>query len=125
MIHQRLYSTDDLDNVVDSKLNNLFEDIEGYIFEGNDYNRMNFKRALVFCNDQIFKKSSIEIDQLDRWINAYYWYSVYIKGLENQNISIDNHKQSRFKLIEQIDYYTSSDFDWSVIKNIDKELELK
>ncbi len=125
MIHQRLYSTDDLDNVIDSRLNNLLEDMKGYVFEGNDYNKLNFKRALVFYDDQIFINSSLEINQLDRWINAYYWYSVYIKELENQGIPIDNHEQPRFKLIEHIDYFSNSDFDWTVIEKIDKELELK
>ena len=65
--HQLPYdSSDDLDDVIDSRLNNLFEDVEGYIFfDGNEYNKLNFIRALFFYDDQIFKKSSIEINQLD------------------------------------------------------------
>lgn len=115
----------DLDNVLTSQLNSLFENTDGYIFEGNDYNKQNFKRALIFYDDELFNKSSLKIDKLHRWVNAYYWYSVYVKELENQNISINNHRQSRLKLIENIDHYASPDFDWTVIENIDNELNLK
>ncbi|ADV48753.1 hypothetical protein Celal_1440 [Cellulophaga algicola DSM 14237] len=103
-------------------MNEEFKSLKRYIFEGANYNISNFNRALVFYDDQIFKKASLEINPLDTWINAYYWYSIYINELKKQNISIGSHKQSKLKLIEQIDYFTASDFDWSIIEQIDNEL---
>lgn len=125
MIDSSLYPTEELDNIINSRLLGEFENMQGYVFEGTDYNKINFNRLQVFYDNKIFDKAYLVVNQLIRWINAYYWYSVYMNELKNQNISIENHKQLRFKLIERIDHYTIPDFDWTIIEKIDNEFELK
>lgn len=123
MLDSTLYSINKLDALI-KKLAVGFEDLIAYNFEGANYNEINFKRLLIFYDDDLFEKASFKISQQKRWINAYYWYSVYLKELLMQKISIENHRQTRFKLIEQIDYCSGSDFDWSIIDNIDKEFNI-
>ncbi len=124
MIDLRLFSIEELDELINTKLDIEIQNLKGYVFEGANYNRINFKRLLVFYNNELFEKSNISINQIDRWINAYYWYSIYINELKKQNISIENHRQPRSKLIEQIDYYADSDFDWRIIEKIENELKI-
>lgn len=124
MIDSILCSIHEIDLLINSKLKGDFDSTD-YNFEGAVYNEINFKRLLIFYDNDLFEKASLGISLLIRWINAYYWYSVYLSELQSQKISIENHRQPRFKLIEQIDYYSSSDFDWSIIENIDKELKIK
>lgn len=123
MLDSTLYSINKLDALI-KKLAVGFEDLIAYNFEGANYNEINFKRLLIFYDSDLFEKASFKISQQKRWINAYYWYSVYLKELQIQKISIENHRQPRFKLIEQIDYCSGSDFDWSIIDNIDKEFNI-
>jgi len=120
-----LYSIDKLDFILNTKLNDAVIDLKEYVFEGDDYNRINFNRLLVFYDDRLFEKTVFSINPIDRWINAYYWYSVYINELKKQGISIENHRQPRFKLLEQIDYIADSSFDWSIIEKIENEYDLK
>ncbi len=120
-----LYSLDKLDFILKTKLNDAVIDLKEYVFEGDDYNRINFNRLLVFYDDRLFEKAVFSINPIDRWINAYYWYSVYINELKKQGISIENHRQPRFKLLEQIDYVADSSFDWSIIEKIENEYDLK
>lgn len=44
------------------------------------------------------------------------------RNLKNKIFLIENHFQPKFKLIEQIDYYTDSDFDWNIIEEIENNL---
>lgn len=125
MIDSRLYPIIEIDSLIHNTLKQDFECLRNYSFEGEEYNEINFKRLLIFYDNDLFEKASLGISLLIRWINAYYWYSIYMSELQSQKISIENHKQPRIKLIEQIDYYSSSDFDWSIIENIDKELNIK
>lgn len=125
MIDSILYPTVELDDIICSKLKSVFETLQGYTFEGSDYNKLNFYRSLVFYDDSIYENALLNTNMLTRWLNAYYWYSVYLFELRKQSISIENHKQSRFKIIEQIDYYANPDFDWSIIEKVDNEFELK
>ena len=125
MIGSRLFSIEELDKLIYTKLDSEIQNLKGYVLEGDNYNRINFKRLLVFYNNELFEKSNININKIDRWINAYYWYSIYITELKKQNISIESHIQPRSKLIEQIDYYADSDFNWRIIEKIENELEIK
>jgi hypothetical protein len=124
MIDSILYSIHKIDTLIQNELKGDFDRAD-YNLEGAVYNEINFKRLLIFYDNELFEKASLGISLLIRWINAYYWYSIYLSELQTQKISIENHRQSRFKLIEQIEYYSSSDFDWSIIENIDKELKIK
>jgi hypothetical protein len=123
MIDSILYSIHEIDALIQNELKGDFDRAD-YHFEGAEYNEINFKRLLIFYDNNLFEKASLGIPPLIRWINAYYWYSVYLSELQTQHISIENHRQPRLKLIEQINYNSSSDFDWSIIENIDKELKL-
>jgi len=125
MIDSTFYPANELDDIISSKLKSVFETLQGYIFEGSDYNKLNFYRSLIFYDDRIYENALLNTNKLTRWLNAYYWYSVYLYELRKQNISIENHKQSRFKIIEQIDYYANPDFDWSIIEKVDNEFKLK
>jgi hypothetical protein len=120
-----LYSTDKLDFVLKTKLKDAVNDLKEYIFEGENYNKINFNRFLVFYDDRLFEEALLDIKPVDRWINAYFWYSTYINELKKQGISIENHKQPRFKLLEQIDYVAGSNFDWSIIEKIENKYDLK
>jgi hypothetical protein len=120
-----VYSKDKLDFILKTRLKDNVHNLKEYVFEGEDYNKINFTRLLVFYDDRLFEKATLEIKPIDRWINAYYWYSAYINELKKQGISIENHKQPRFKLLEQIDYIADSSFDWSIIEKIENEYDLK
>ncbi len=124
MLNSILYSINELDTQIQDKLAQKIESIKGINFAGAEYNEINYKRLLVFYDNELFDKASLGINLELRWINAYYWYSVYLSELLKQNISIENHKQARFKLIEKTDHCSNSDFDWSIIENIDKELKI-
>jgi hypothetical protein len=120
-----LYPIDKLDYVIKTKIKDEFNDLKEYIIEGDDYNQINFNRLLVFYDNRLFGKANIDINPVNRWTNAYYWYTVYIFELKKQGISIENHRQLRFKLLEQIDYFADTCFDWIIIESIDKEYDLK
>ena len=124
MFKTYLYSVEKLDLVLKTILNDDIMGMKEYIFEGDEYNRINFSRLLVFYDDRLFNKAGLSIKPVDRWINAYYWYSAYIYELKKQGISIEDHKQPRFKLIEQIDYVADPNFDWAIIEKIENEFKL-
>ncbi len=120
-----LYPTDKLDFILKTKLNDAVHDLKEYVFEGDEYNKINFYRLLVFYEESLFGKAELEIKPIDRWTNAYYWYSAYLNELKKQGISIESHRQPRFKLLEQMDYVADSGFDWSIIEKIENEFDLK
>jgi len=120
-----IYRTHDIDLLIHNELKEDIECINHYNFEGAVYNEINFKRLLIFYDQDLFIKANLEMEQLNRWINAYYWYSVYLRELQTQKISIENHRQPRLKLIEQINNFCSPDFDWSIIEKMDNELNMK
>ena len=121
MSNSFLINPEVLDKIIHSKLKNDLDNLKGYFFEGDESNRINLHRFLVFYDPDFHAKSLIKINNQSRWVNAYYWYSVYIFELKNQNTSIENYSQLKFKLIEQIDHYCNSEFDWSIIEEIDNQ----
>lgn len=78
MLEKYLYSLDKLDLIIKNKLKAELSKIEGYIFEGADYNLINFSRLLVFTVNRLYESADLKISPTDRWVNAYYWYSVYL-----------------------------------------------
>ena len=117
----RIISSEAIDKLIEARLKDDLDDLQGYFFEGDSANRANFLRILVFENDDIYKKAALDITTLERWINAYYWYSAYIQGLQKQHIPTSDHRQAQFKILEKIDHVAHEDFDWKVIEKIDNE----
>ena len=117
----KIISSEAIDKLIEARLKDDLDDLQGYFFEGDSANRANFLRILVFENDDIYKKAALDITTLERWINAYYWYSAYIQGLQNQHIPTSDHRQAQFKILEKIDHTAQEDFDWKVIEKIDDE----
>lgn len=120
-----LHPTDKLDFILQTELNDALNDLKEYVFEGDEYNKINFYRLMVFYDDRLFGKAVLDIKPIDRWTNAYYWYSAYLNELKKQGISIEGHRQPRFKLLEQMDYVAGPGFDWSVLEKIENEFDLK
>lgn len=125
MIDSVLYPFCKIDSLIQNELKRDIDSMDDYTFEGDLYNEINFKRLLIFYDYDLFVKASLTMEEPSRLINAYYWYSVYLVELQTQKISIESHKQPRLKLIEQINNCCSPDFNWSIIENIDRELNIK
>ena len=121
----RILSSEVVDNLIDLKLINDLDALQGYVFEGDISNRANFLRLLVFENDEIYGKAELDTTGLERWINAYYWYSAYIQGLQKQHLPISDHKQAQFKILERIDHKVNAGFDWKIIEKIDNEFKVE
>lgn len=69
-----IYQTDKLDFILKTELNDALNDLKEYVFEGDEYNKINFYRLMVFYDDRLFGKAVLDIKPIDRWTNAYYWY---------------------------------------------------
>ena len=114
-----------IDKIIGERLRTSIDSLEGYVFEGSNYNRPNFERLLLFYIDELFELSELNISDSKRWINTYFWYTQYLVELKKQKLSISNHRQARFKVLERIGNSVDADYNWSFIESIDEQLEQK
>ena len=111
-----------LDELIELLPSNYFNHLKKYDPEGLSDDKQNFKRLLLFLDQETFKKVKLEIKEIDRLLNAYYWYSIYIQGLKKYNIATTSHEQAKFKILENISHL-KPEIDFSIIKNIEKSIK--
>src|SRR5688572_11598963 len=114
-----LLDLDSVKRLSENNLNVISEFRAKYRFQGDTDYLYLFDALLIFYDQELFDKLNINLSELHRLKNAYFWYSQYITVLKKQGFAINDHEQAKFKIIEEIDRL-GENTDWLFIKEIDE-----